>query len=365
MGSGSANGGPTMRRPSRKKSGEYTATPTKRRPSRKKSNDAKGALRRNRSSISRQASNSSALSRMSRMLRRPPSRQNTSDGTSNAVLRRTQTTEATATQQPSSNGSLRRSRTSDERALPKRNFSARLPSRSKSSKSGHKRPSRTSSLKPPPPTSLNIFGSDIVSTDFILSQLDELEQNTDIVQVEMEDCLVTQRALAIPLRLKEVLQGEIRPWETIQFVDELLDGVSQYKDFKRSRKHFHKALGGVCAQKVIPVSYKVKVHVREEDNADDADMVDLLQQFQKDVTVTTLHVNTTKASLALIQSLTALLQCDERVWDGENMQWQVSCNEPQPAEVVAAGGLEQWQAAMKTAMKKLQKVAVAKEIVMS
>lgn len=357
-------------------------SPTKARPTRKKSSDSigtKGSLRRNRTAdarISRQASNSNALSRMSRMLRGPSSRNNSStwngmDNNKDAM-------------------SLRHTQTTDEPSLPRRNTRQSLPLRNNTKSFSDQLRRRTlasSSFTRPTAvsrTSLNIFGSDLISTDFILNQLDELDKNQDIVQVELEDCLVTKRALAIPLRLKEILVGDkttlMRPWEGIHFVDELvltsLDGAAVYKDFKRNRKHFVKALDGVCAQHVIPVSHKVKVHLTSQDDnvADDDDdddnkhsnntMVSLLQQFQLDAAVTTINMTTRKASLELVQAWTVLLQCDDRPWDTK-MRLEVSCDDgAEPKEVAALGGLEPWHAAMNDAKEQLKKAMEAKGLAM-
>jgi hypothetical protein len=344
--------------------------PSKGRPTRKKSSDfigTKGSLRRNRtadSRITRQtSSNSNALGRMSRMLRGPPSRNN-SVALNSGIDNNKDTTSGRRT--PTARSSL------PMRVITK-SFSDQLKRRTLPA-SSNSRPKAVSR------TSLNIFGSDLVSTGFILNQLEELDKNHDIIKVELEDCLVTRRAMAIPLRLKEIVAGDkttlMRPWEGIHFVDELflssLDGAAVYKDFKRNRRHFIKALDGVYAQQVIPLSQQVKVHLTHQDDNDATDdekdssstMVALLQQFQKDVAVTTINVTTRKASLELVQALTLLLQCDDRPWDTTMLLELSYADGVESKEVATLGGLEQWHAAMQDATEQLKKTMEAKGLAM-
>ena len=70
---------------------------------------------------------------------------------------------------------------------------------SRNNRSRSKRGNRTSLQSPGEhnnPRTLNIFGSDLMSEDFILSRLDELEANEDIVLVELEDCLVSSYSVS-------------------------------------------------------------------------------------------------------------------------------------------------------------------------
>ncbi|CAB9500708.1 expressed unknown protein [Seminavis robusta] len=168
-------------------------------------------------------------------------------------------------------------------------------------------------------STLNVFGSDMVSNDFILRKLDELEANDDIVKVEMEDCLATTREKAIPLRLKEILRDHIRPWEGVHFVDELLDGYS-YPEFCRNKRRFLRAMDNVCARQLIPVTYNLKVHLKLEGDgecsskAEENSTIQLIDQFRDDNTITAVHVSASTASLQLINALTHLLNSD-RKWD--------------------------------------------------
>ena len=223
-----------------------------------------------------------------------------------------------------SSSSQRRQRTSDEQSVGTTQ-TAGLFSRNKRSRS--KRTSTSSHVRSGEhnnPRALNIFGSDLMSEDFILSRLDDLEANPEIVLLELEDCLIAKRSDEIPLRLRDVLLQVARPWEGIHFVDELLDGFD-YKEFRLRRKQFMKGLGGVCAQQVIPLQFKVKIHLNDEDailqrgtkqeDHSNSAMTSLVQEFGRDVSVTTLHLKTRRATLELMQALIGLVMRDKREWD--------------------------------------------------
>ena len=336
---------PTKKRPSRIKSSVEANPKTPSRQSSKSGGGLRGSLRRNHTVDERvkPSSSSSSSSMMEKMFLRSPS------GTSSARRQRMADDalmgDSSAEQQSSSSSSsrrssLRRNKTLDERqrTTPRRTFSAfGLPQRTRSSK-------RHSNANNPavaqrPPHSLNIFGSDLVSTEFMLSKLDELEANPDIVLVELEDCWSSAARRGgdddddddddlIPVRLREILLEQIRPWEGIHFVDELfLNDMTDYKEFKKRRKRFLKAMDGVCAQRVIPVQYKVKVHVTDDDDDDDDDdndtaatkdgtsMITLLRDLGKDPSVTSLHFTTRRATLAVVEALKGLLERNDRDWE--------------------------------------------------
>jgi len=250
------------------------------------------------------------------------------------------------------------------------------------------------------PTRFNIFGSDdLVSTEFILGQLDHIEQHTEIVHLELEDCLgrcsdatsesQPQQAIVIPTKLRQLLQKDARPWESITFVDELMVyDWEAYRDFKKHRKVFVRALGNVFTQKVLPVQYKLKIHIQDDDNnnnnkyqngsyknnhhgMDDStassedstgrlsptaamdDVTRLIYEFQRDPSVVHLTLRTTAASLEMMQALTHLLQCDDRPWIALTLELAAAPHHKDDAR---------WQQAMQEAIQKLQQVAQSRGI---
>lgn len=266
----------------------------------------------------------------------------------------------TAAQAPSRR-SIRRNRTADERKTPSRTNSS--SSRGLFRSSSKKRPSAR------PSTLLNIFGnSDLVSSEFILSRLNELELDPDIVQVELEDCLTATTDI-MPLRLRQILLQEIRPWEGIHFVDELLDGLQDYKGFKKTRKRFLKAMDGVCALQVIPVQFKTKVHLTTDHDDDDHDttkpntttaaMADLIKEFYKDVTVTSLFLTSRKATVELVQALTQLLERDDRDWEQVALQLTMASDD---STTTRKDRHHHEAAAFKAAMQQLHRAARIRDI---
>jgi len=225
-------------------------------------------------------------------------------------------------------------------------------------------------------TKLNIFANtDLVSREFIMSRLEELEQNSDIVKVELEDCFTAsfdqqcrnnghdndgedndnnedqdqKQRDQLPLRLRQILLHQIRPWEGIHFVDELhISGRNMrcmYKEFKKRRKYFLKVLGGVCQQQVIPVAHQVKLRITDDDDVDDDDdddddnhdasmndlssssnsnksrvsteqkIIALLADLHRDASVTTLHLETSSATAELVLALAQLFSLKDRTWE--------------------------------------------------
>lgn len=232
----------------------------------------------------------------------------------------------------------------------------------------------------------------MVTTDFILNQLNQVMEEKDVVTLELEDCLgrSTNNSIdeqqhvpeEIPFLLRSVLQDE-RPWKKLQFVDDLQLSVATdhsttsssseakqaYRDFKSCKKRFLKHLGGICQQRVIPVQYHLRVTL-QDDVAEDSDgdtettatatrgdscdemMVALLRDFQSDPSILTLTVQTQYATIELLKALTALLQCDSRSWKSVTLQLSSTSNP----------GTMEWQQAMQAATEELQQVAVSRGI---
>ncbi|CAB9531650.1 TerD domain [Seminavis robusta] len=214
--------------------------------------------------------------------------------------------------------------------------------------SGHRRNSHNEEV-----SRLNIFGSEMITKDFILTQLDQLESNQDIVLLELEDCFVSQRrndddSMEIPLRIKEILAQDLRPWREIRFVDELHDAWS-YLEFRRRRKQFLSTLDGICKQKVIPVTFKTTIHLSEYDRQQQRrrsakSITSLIRHFQKDPSVVKVHIDTNQTTVEMIDALTDLLKCDDRYWADLTLKLQTD-NPPQSPE---------WRSAMEEASNRLQ-----------
>jgi hypothetical protein len=346
------------------------------------------SLRRTRTVDERIPSSSSSPTKSSSPLERMR-RKSSTDGTT-----------ATAAAAAPVRRSLRRNRTVDERlgggttTTPRRTSSivaggsggvlARvLPLRTRSG-SG-RRGKRTSVT---PTTHMNIFGSDLVSTDFILKELDTVATTTDIVSLELEDCLVAAnpKSTAIPTKLRTILAEDSRPWEGIRFVDDVtVTTLREYKDWKQRRKQFLKQLGGICEQKIIPVQHTVKMRVTDSPVAEDDDrttasnnissssfhsrskmvheFVQCLREFQKDKHITHLSVRTDHTTLELIHAVIDLLQCDDRTWHAMTLHLSGSgpvvagSNDDDMEDDDDALDPKAWQEQMHIATMELQRIA--------
>ena len=111
----------------------------------------------------------------------------------------------------------------------------------------------------------------------------------------------------------------MRPWEGIHFSDELMDGF-QYREFRRNRKRFVKAMDGICASQMILCTHKLKVNVSVDSASKLPSLMRLLEEFQKDSAVVQLNLKSTITTPELVQSLMQLLQCDARDWSDIRLQ---------------------------------------------
>ena len=169
-------------------------------------------------------------------------------------------------------------------------------------------------------TELNIFGSDIVSTDFILAQLREAKENADIVKVEFED-LLEHCTIEIVSAIQELLICDDRPWESVHFVDEIIVDSKSICRSKLQRKcSFTRNLKTICKLKLIPLTFCTKLtlsstHINQgEESLTPANMARLLRRAQIYKNVTVLHVITHDVTLAIVKELTSLFCCDNRNW---------------------------------------------------
>jgi len=65
----------------------------------------------------------------------------------------------------------------------------------------------------------NIFGSDIVSTESILSHIDGVKKNPNITKLELEDLVTSCHHQSMLPNIKLLLTSDDRPWESLKFVD--------------------------------------------------------------------------------------------------------------------------------------------------
>ena len=170
--------------------------------------------------------------------------------------------------------------------------------------------------------SMNIFGSDMVSQDKVIEDIQKAADNPEICKLELEDFFMAERDApedAIPLALKDLLEGDDRPWESVVFVDDIMDG-SVYSKFRSRKREFLKILGGVCATRLIPVSYKAKVTLSSASLSTTDEMVDLLQKFKSDKSITRLTIQSEDVDEIIITSLTELFSADKRKWESVTLQ---------------------------------------------
>jgi len=168
--------------------------------------------------------------------------------------------------------------------------------------------------------SLNIFGSDIVSASAIIEDIQKAADNQCICRLELEDFFMAERENPeeIALALKELLENDNRPWECVQFMDDIMDGAI-YNEFADRRKRFLRAMHGVFDARLIPVSYRAKITLSSGSlNMDQ--MVELLFYLQGDKSVTDLTLKSEQVDESIIRALTKLFTADKRKWHSVTLQ---------------------------------------------
>jgi hypothetical protein len=180
-----------------------------------------------------------------------------------------------------------------------------------------------------PVKEMNIFGAEMISTEFILGELEEVKNNPDIVRLEFEDILDRCKS-DLARAIKDVLNHDDRPWERVRFVDEvIMDGTRTYRSWLQKKRSFLRHVGNVCTLKLIPVTFSTKLTINSNGyagNEDDSitmtpdDVVSLLQDAQKDKSVTSLDLTTTQTTEDIVRALTALFECDDRKWASVHLQ---------------------------------------------
>ncbi|CAB9520721.1 expressed unknown protein [Seminavis robusta] len=162
---------------------------------------------------------------------------------------------------------------------------------------------------------MNILGSDgLVSTDFILDRLDEVQRHPGIVKLELEDFLGRSRdARIIAVALRHLMLCDDRPWESVRFVDDMrASNVATLKQWQVQKKLFLRNLGTVFQERLVPVQYQTKVSL--PDTLGKVDSVALLKFMQKEKSITTLTFSAKESDPVVLQALVDLFQCDNRAW---------------------------------------------------
>lgn len=80
----------------------------------------------------------------------------------------------------------------------------------------------------------NIFGSDIVSRDFVFGKLMEVKRETKVVKLEVEDLLVSQHHSMLPIVKGLVVTGK-REWQWVRYADTL--DSDEFEMWHRNKKN--------------------------------------------------------------------------------------------------------------------------------
>jgi len=163
---------------------------------------------------------------------------------------------------------------------------------------------------------MNIFcGPGLVRTQFILDYLEEVKGNPSIVKLELEDLFERSTdAETIAHALRELILSDDRPWESIQFADDIQTAdILALRQWQNQKKLFLKYTGTVFRQKLIPVHFKTKVTVPDTTGKKEA--VALLVAMQEDKSITTVKFSAKESDPVVLQALVDLFQCDDRKWE--------------------------------------------------
>lgn len=167
---------------------------------------------------------------------------------------------------------------------------------------------------------MNIFcGEEIISTDVIMEEIEELKNDDGIVTLELEDLLGrSSDSEQIAAALRDALRDP-RPWEGVVFTDDILvSDLKSLKYFQQRRKVFLWTLGDIFEDMLIPVKFVVKVTVPE--TADIQSMEAVLKQMKSDKSVTTLNISSSpEDSPRMLEQAVDLFQCDKREWEDFNL----------------------------------------------
>jgi hypothetical protein len=224
---------------------------------------------------------------------------------------------------------------------------------------------------------MNIFGSEMMSMDSILSSIQDAKNDPNIVKLEMED-LIERADKEVHDAIRDLLECDGRPWERVHFVDEVVvDGLVSYRRWLHQKSMLFRHIGSVCMVKLIPMTFKTKLIITDEpqwteQEGDESlkgssekpyikpNLLALLKSIQKDKSVIVLHFSSRYTTEAIIRGLTGLFSCDDRKWELVTLDLAGNC----PCE---AGTLvhEVWCERMQECTEELQRVAKSRGIVLS
>lgn len=312
---------PRRRMPRRAMSSDQMAAPSRRRtPGRSRTGDASnpGGL----APLRRTATESGRVGRM--QAEGGGEEGGEEDGTSPKPRRSPRRTKSSDGMAPRSLPSRSKSGTGPTRGTPKRTASGfgRTPRRTKSgdSQGFGLRKGRKKEKAGQTEDCRNIFGSDLVSTQKIIEDINELKELSQVIRLELEDFFMAERddPDAIPLALKELLECDDRPWEAVQFLDDIMD-ASIYEEFRDRKKQFLRTMAGVCEARLIPVTYKAKITL-SSGSLDMDEMVDMLFYLRSDKCVTELTLKSEQVDEGIIRALVELFKADKRKWKSVTLQ---------------------------------------------
>lgn len=201
----------------------------------------------------------------------------------------------------------------------------------------HRRHHPRREMSQTPESELNLFGdSDLITTNFLLSQIDHAKKHKEICRLELEDVLDRRcdendpedDGSAIPLALRELFLQDDREWESVHFANDINDELTGYKPFMERRQKFWNHLDDVLEDKGIPYSIETRVNVNivsSPSTSETIHMLELLLDLQSDPTVTVLNIIFNHVTQSLIHSVTHLMRCDDRKW--ERVILKFSCDD--------------------------------------
>lgn len=197
----------------------------------------------------------------------------------------------------------------------------------------------------------NIFGSDMVSMQQVLKDIATCKENSKVTRLELEDFFMAEREDpdAIPLALKDLLETSDRPWESVRFMDDIMD-ASIYEEFRERRKHFLRTLAGVCESKLIPVIFKAKITL-SSGSLSMEEMCDVLFYLRTDKAVVEMTIKSEQVDEGIIRALVEVFKADKRKWKSVSLQLSgTGPGKPGSAEH------NTWAKGMQAATEEMQKV---------
>lgn len=206
---------------------------------------------------------------------------------------------------------------------------------------------------------LNIFGSDMVSTDQVILEIEQAKDLPNLSILELEDFFMAERedSAEIAESLASLFDSDDfgHVWEQITFTDDIVDG-GIYGEFIQRKRKFQRAMRGVFEKRLIPVTYKAKITLSSGSLSMD-EMVELLFYLRSDKSVVELILKSEAVDESIIRGLTELFKADKRKWESVTMQMSGSGpGKPGSPEHTA------WAKEMQTATQAMQLVCTERGI---